>query len=58
MFIEVFSPRPDHTFQEIMAWSLSGFPSGPLPVNVLFSTKETAKNCQYYGIFSHYPEYA
>jgi len=42
-FIEVFSPRPDHTFQEIMAWSPSGFPSGPLPVAVLFSTKETAK---------------
>jgi len=42
-FIEVFSPRPDHTFQEIMAWSLFGFPSGPLPVYVPFSTKETAK---------------
>jgi len=26
-----------------MAWSLSGFPSGQLPVYVPFSTKETAK---------------
>ena len=42
-FIEVFSPRPDRTFQEIMAWSLSGFPSGPLPVDVPFSIMETAK---------------
>jgi len=42
-FIEVFSPTPDRTFQEIMAWSLFGFPSGPLPVYMSFSTKETAK---------------
>jgi len=30
------------TFQEIMAWSLSGFPLGPLPVYVPFSIMETA----------------
>jgi len=35
--------RPDYDFVEFMAWSLSGIPSGPLPVYVSFSTKETAK---------------
>ncbi len=47
-FIEVFSPRPDCTFKEFMAWSLSGFPSGPLPVYISYSTKETVKtsNCR------------
>jgi len=42
-FYRSFCPRPDHTFQEIMAWSLSGFPSGPLLVYVPFSIMETAK---------------
>jgi len=42
-FTQVFSPRPDCTFVEFMAWSLFGFPSGPLPVYVPFSTKETAE---------------
>jgi len=42
-FTQVFSPRPDSTFVEFMAWSLFGFPSGPLPVYVPFSTKETAE---------------
>jgi len=43
-FEQVFSPRPDCTLVEFMAWSLFGFPSGPLPVYILFSTKETAKD--------------
>jgi len=41
--------RPDCHCKEIMAWSLSGFPSGPLPVLHTFSTKFHAKslpNCQ------------
>ncbi len=36
-FMEILCTRPDHTFQEIMAWSLSGFPSGPLPIYIPFS---------------------
>jgi len=35
--------RPDSTFLEFMAWSLFGFPSGPLPVYLPFSIMETAK---------------
>ena len=42
-FTQVFMNRPDCTFQEIMAWSLFGFPSGPLPVYISFSIKETTK---------------
>jgi len=42
-FTQVFSPRPNCTFVEFVAWGMSGFPSGPLPVHVSFSTKETAK---------------
>jgi len=42
-FIQGFSPRPNCTFVKFMAWSLFGFPSGPLPVFISFSTQETAK---------------
>jgi len=31
-FIQVLITRPNHHHMEIMAWSLPGFPSGPLPV--------------------------
>jgi len=42
-FTQVLTTRPDCTFMEIMTWSLSFFPSGPLPVYVPSSTRETAK---------------
>jgi len=42
-FKQVFSLRPDCTLVESMAWSLSSFPSGPLPAYISFSAKETAK---------------
>ena len=49
--------RPDCTFQEIMAWSLFGFPSGPLPVYILFSTKETAKTAGPTAPLAVYPRF-
>jgi len=48
--------RPDSAFVEFMAWSLFGFPSGPLPVYVPFSTKETAKNCRSNCTFGSLPK--
>jgi len=51
------SPKPDITFVEFMAWNLSGFPSGPLPVYVSFSTKKTAKFADPTAPLAVYPRF-
>jgi len=40
-----------------MAWSLFGFPSGPLPVYVPFSTQETAKTADPTAPLAVYPKF-
>jgi len=40
-----------------MAWSLFGFPSGPLPVYIPFSTKETAKTADPTAPLAVYPRF-
>jgi len=42
---------------EFMAWSLFGFPSGPLPVYVPVSTKETAKTADPTAPLAVYPRF-
>jgi len=54
-YTSFYAPGHDRTFQEIMAWSLFGFPSGPLPVYVSFSTKETAKTADPTAPLAVYP---
>jgi len=49
--------RPDYAFVEFMVWSLFGFPSGPLPVYVPFSTKETAKTADPTTPLAAYPRF-
>jgi len=56
-FKQVFSSRPDCTLAELMAWSLSGFPSGPLPVYVPLSTKETVKTAYPTAPLAVYPRF-
>jgi len=40
-----------------MAWSLFGFPSGPLPVYIPFSTKEIAKTADPTAPLAVYPRF-
>jgi len=42
---------------EFMAWSLFGFPAGPRPVYVPFSTKETAKTADQTAPLAVYPRF-
>jgi len=44
-FTQVLCTMPDCGFMEIMAWKLSGFPSGSLPILHIFLVLRNMQSC-------------